>query len=308
MRRWPRVLVKSALGPRLSAQIFESDIVKNLQHPFFVRADQRLERFRHAQLLRISSPLTPPAESRIIWQYWDSGWSSAPDLALFCSHFSEETLANFEFKRLDLKQVVEMNLIDARLLKLYSKGLINAAGLSDVIRFRLVEKYGGYWLDTTGLAVRSWDFSQSEILSYARTKPSPGKFWFNTWFIGGSSLAPFLGRCANLLEAYWLEQGGQQHYFDAFFAMKRVAISMGPSGPSEASQIDVVSASLLMRSLRLKNRRSELLEIIDRSPLHKLSYKAGSEAVIISTLSDLLFSSREQAKKFEKSLGRASDS
>ena len=168
-----RDAVKALLGSALSAQFFESTAVKKLQHPQFVRADLRIDTF-----IRSWKPKEALQRSRVdgnvIWQYWDNGWRNAPEIARFCSEISEETLTDFKFQRLSASDVYDMGIVSEPLWNLLSKGSIGKAGFSDVLRFRLVEQFGGYWLDSTAMAVAEWDFTSSEILSYRRSGSVPG--------------------------------------------------------------------------------------------------------------------------------------
>ena len=265
--------------------------MKRINHPLFVRADLKLEEFR-----RHWEPKNPYSGSKvdtnIVWQYWDTGWRDAPQVAKFCSQVSEATLGDFRFQRLSSSDVAEMGIIATPLLNLLEKGQISKAGFADVVRFRLVEHFGGYWLDATALAVAPWKISRSEILSYGRSGSVPGRFWFNNWYLGGSELGGYFGRCADLLESYWLTKGGQQHYFDAFFAMKRLALDLGTPKSDQVSSIQIQPATALMRGLRKDLPRAELILKLHASPLHKLSHKSVDEQRVIAVIRDLLDESR----------------
>lgn len=280
--------VKKLLGPQLSATIYESPVVKLLNHPNFVIADLRLDGFRKRTEIGNDSIPSAKGYSNIMWQFWDAGWGSAPRLSRFCSEVSEATLSDFSFQRLSSREIQEMELVGQATLKLYLEKRISPAGFADVVRFRLIEKFGGFWLDTTALAIAEWELSSCELLSYGRTDSAPGKFWFNNWFIGGNELGPYLGKCADLLECYWVSMGGQKHYFDAFFAMKRIAMNLGSPRPDGQYSIQILPSTTLIRHLRWGSTKDELIRQIRSSPLHKLSYKSVDENYVIDALRSIL--------------------
>ena len=103
---------------------------------------------KHKNLPDESTPL----EGKIpVWCCWWQGTAQMPEIAAMCherlKHILPEDKAELHIITLDnYRDYVDFpdHIVDK-----FDKKIITMTTMSDVLRFRLLEKYGGYWLDAT---------------------------------------------------------------------------------------------------------------------------------------------------------------
>lgn len=91
----------------------------------------------------------PSAEDRIIWTLWWQGEENAPPLVKACINSMKENANGAKVivvTKHNCRQLVD---VPDYIFQKQEKGYICFAVLSDIIRFHLLEKYGGLWLDST---------------------------------------------------------------------------------------------------------------------------------------------------------------
>lgn len=85
-----------------------------------------------------------------IWIYWQQGIENAPELVQKCIksvvEFSERPVI-----KLDAKSVEKYIQLPNDIRQKYTSGKMSDAALSDLIRFSLLEHFGGTWIDATVL-------------------------------------------------------------------------------------------------------------------------------------------------------------
>ena len=85
-----------------------------------------------------------------IWCCWWQGVEQMPEIVKLCHERLKQVIpkeAELHIITLDnYKKYVD---IDANIIKKYNDGIITMTTMSDVLRFALLNKYGGYWLDAT---------------------------------------------------------------------------------------------------------------------------------------------------------------
>ena len=92
-----------------------------------------------------------PGEKIPVWCCWWQGEEQMPELVRLCHARLKQVLpadkAELHLITLDnYKDYVE---IPAHIIDKFERKIITMATMSDVLRFALLEKYGGYWLDAT---------------------------------------------------------------------------------------------------------------------------------------------------------------
>lgn len=84
---------------------------------------------------------------RYIWALWLTGYNSAPELVKKCSESLKKHSSGFEVILLDEKSINEYVDIPDYIWDKYYAGVIGPAHFSDIVRVKLLNKYGGVWLD-----------------------------------------------------------------------------------------------------------------------------------------------------------------
>jgi len=199
-------------------------------------------------------------------------------------HFKNKmNMPEWNFHLLDIDEAVELAEADARICDLFRKGRIHAAGFTDYLRFAILAKHGGTWLDSTVLVREpAWLASYDNILlRYGSKSPSleAGSgcdFYATTWLIKAGAGSVFCSAVAESLSSYWGHYRRQVDYFDAFLHMSLV-LRQGAELTLEfadAPDLKPKDAEVLHKHLRdAQVVDARALELFSKSPIHKLSYK-----------------------------------
>lgn len=96
---------------------------------------------------------TDNEESKIIpiWCCWWQGEESMPELVKMCNTRLKQVIPKDKAKLhiITFDNYKEYVDIPAHIVEKFEKGIVTMTTMSDVLRFCLLEKYGGYWLDAT---------------------------------------------------------------------------------------------------------------------------------------------------------------
>lgn len=104
-----------------------------------------------------------PSKERFIWTFWWQGESEVPEIIKICLSSMRKYAGNYNVIVIDKYNYNQYIDIPNFILEKVYAGKIGLAHFSDVVRFLLLEKYGGVWLDSTILLT---DFVPDELLGY----------------------------------------------------------------------------------------------------------------------------------------------
>lgn len=174
-------------------------------------ADQRklgLDTFSNdwTKLLSRSSTNWPV---RRLWILWLQGESNAPPLVARCIESWRSLNPGWEIVVLDKESLSDW--ID--LPKLSSETRL--CHVADIVRLRLLARYGGVWTDATTLCLRpldEWLGHTYESGMFAFSRPQPVRSLAN-WFIASAPQAQLTEAWRRWSEAYLLSPKPQQSYF-----------------------------------------------------------------------------------------------
>ena len=94
--------------------------------------------------------LLPSAEKVVVWIFWSQGFNIAPTFVKENLKHTERVLSsNYIVRSIDLKGLRELIDIPEPILSNYYSGKLKEAFFSDYVRFNLLAKFGGLWLDST---------------------------------------------------------------------------------------------------------------------------------------------------------------
>ncbi len=94
---------------------------------------------------------TPDEIRTIIWCCWWQGEEQMPELVQLCHARLNQIIPadKVELRLVTLENYKELVRIPEHIIEKFESGIISMATMSDILRFALLEKYGGYWLDAT---------------------------------------------------------------------------------------------------------------------------------------------------------------
>ena len=148
------------------------------------------------------------ADEKIIWTLWWQGIGSAPPLIRKCIETIERNAGKASVRVITKDNWKDYIDIPDYIREKREKGYISFAQLSDIIRFLLLEKYGGMWLDSTifvshEIPERYFErpfFSQHT--KYAETCFVQHNMWHG-FSIGASPHGKLVSFCREMFLEYW---------------------------------------------------------------------------------------------------------
>jgi hypothetical protein len=228
---------------------------------------------------RFEQPTAPPK----IWMYWAQGIEQAPPVVQLCQQQLRSLHAPEELVVLDessLEEYVEIpGLVRDRLAK-------NPTKLADVLRFELLVRYGGVWLDATC-------YPRQRVLDRLPELLPSGFFAFryrrariSSWMLAGEPNHPVLALTLAAQHVYWerfrraIDYYVVHHLFEALYYLvdefREPVIatpwrSSHPPARFARRMLEPYDAALYKR-------------LLEGSFIHKLSYKYPAGAATPDTL------------------------
>jgi hypothetical protein len=159
------------------------------------------------------------AMPKVIYLFWDQGWDQAPELVQRCARSWEGWNPDFTVRKLtrcDLcEELPELFSRFGRLRSLLLRRCITIQALSDLLRIRLLERYGGVWADSTTLCrkpLRDWLPEQMPNGFFAFRNEIDGRI-LCSWFMASTSRHPFTSRIHDRSMRYWRWRRKADSYF-----------------------------------------------------------------------------------------------
>jgi hypothetical protein len=165
---------------------------------------------------------------KIIWTLWWQGEREAPAVIRNCID-SMRTYANgAKVIVLDQESVNDYIRIPVRILELVERGNISITHLSDLIRFQLLEQYGGLWLDSTIYVTQDIPASIFEREFYTIKNGAGGDYkniakerW-SVFLIGGTAGNLIFSYVNRMLAQYWENNDELIGYFLVDFCLNEI--------------------------------------------------------------------------------------
>lgn len=224
-----------------------------------------------------SNDCTP---SRIIWSMWWQGTDNMPDIIQKCTRSIRENLPDgFEYIVLDRNNISDYFDFSSNLKQKIESGAVSLTHLSDIIRFSVLSRFGGLWLDATMFTARTIDDQFLRMNFYTARMPaikigsvSSGRWMLPCWYSAKNEQIP---KCiSDILTTYWDKEECQIDYFLTDYVVN--TLYLGSS--SVRTQIDempqdgthIFDLDCEMNKPYDKVRYDE---IIDSSQFHKINWK-----------------------------------
>ncbi|HDS1115703.1 capsular polysaccharide synthesis protein [Pluralibacter gergoviae] len=147
----------------------------------------------------------------IIWVYWAQGFSTAPAVVKHCiSQLQKNIPQHFTLRMINDENIHDYITIPSIITLRVQQGIITKTHFSDILRFELLRKYGGIWIDSTVLVSDNFEDILNErnefiTLNHSNhnifTSITDGKW--TSFFIGmpkNSALASFM---CDAFVLYW---------------------------------------------------------------------------------------------------------
>lgn len=208
-----------------------------------------------------------------IWVYWKQGIETAPEIVKACIKSQQK------YEKGKLIILTEANLeyyvrMPDYIMKLVKNGNMSSAAFSDLVRYSLLEHFGGTWIDSTVfLSAPIPDYvKKSDFFAFRDTFgliENPA--WVSSWFIHCSKNNDCMRQIRNVMFAYWTKQKYVMEYLLCYIVMtmvleKNKLLDAMPYANSDYSH-------LLFNALDEPFSDDKYAHISELTQIHKLSYK-----------------------------------
>lgn len=149
------------------------------------------------------------ADNRIIWTLWWQGEKNAPPLVKACINSMKKNANGANVIVITKDNYENYVTIPSYIFDKHEKGYICNAVLSDIIRFHLLEKYGGLWLDATIFVSSPIPREYYGFIFYSQhTKPQEMTCWvqnnaYHIFVIGSQPHAKLVSFTKDMFLEYW---------------------------------------------------------------------------------------------------------
>ena len=272
------------LGIKLTNWIAKFAIARWVRFPGAWWASQRAERAVDRILSENFSerPSRSRGESEnVVWQIWLQGWTNAPDIVRAIQEHNDFMLPGFHFKRLSLQGALKLVKIAPEIIDHFNSGRISPAGLTDLLRLKIIAAYGGIWADATVILTRAFSSFYREnkrFLLQSDYEIETAKRWHFTvhnWLFSAEDNDEFILLWGDALEEMW-RKNGQVEYFDAFY----VATALQKRGTNPTNYLSRSASSSYLKggistfsSFLRVDSVGDAKALLSAHPFHKFSHK-----------------------------------
>ena len=216
---------------------------------------------------------------RPIWILWLQGMDRAPELVEICIRSLKRALGDKEFIcLLDAENVWNYIDLPDYIVQKWENGVISNTHFSDLIRLRLLNVYGGIWIDATVY------FTGSKLPDYMKNSKL---FMFNmrehwsvctepriaaNWLISAQSENKMLIILEALLHEYWKRENRAINYY-FFHIFWTMVVECRPKEWEQVENVIRDPAQLLNGKLTKEFQEDSFEYLKQMSDIHKLSYK-----------------------------------
>ncbi|WP_242335947.1 capsular polysaccharide synthesis protein [Limosilactobacillus urinaemulieris] len=207
--------------------------------PFLDRESIRFNNYRHTKINKALLPIfeeayqqtkiqsfnrTDSKKKEIIWFFWWQGKESMPELVSKCYQSILSNSGRYRVQLITKSNINSYIKISDQIKRKLSEGTISLTHFSDIVRFKLLEEYGGLWLDATVYVTKSLETIDISNLftcsGYPKNKDfNIAKGRWTGFCIGGPSRNLLFIFMNKFFETYWSKYSYQLDFFLIDYAL-----------------------------------------------------------------------------------------
>ena len=208
-----------------------------------------------------------------VWVFWNTGIDSAPKIVQAC-YKTIEKYSSGTVIALHERNIEEYVIFPQYIKDKYEKGKISIAGYTDLLRFALLEHYGGTWIDATVYlsALISPNILESDFFALRNTMMLvENPVLYPAWFLHSKAGNPAIREIRNVSFAYWMKE---QHVIEYLLPnLIMTGLLHGTETEREIPYMSTDYSEYLMKCLGDRYDSEKLEWIFRLTNIHKLSYK-----------------------------------
>lgn len=209
-----------------------------------------------------------------VWVYWKQGIEKAPKIVQRCIK-SVGKYSKYPVIKLDEETAKEYVNLPEDILEKYQEGKISDAALSDLIRFSLLEHFGGTWIDATVLLTGELPeyIMESDFFAFRDNFgliENPALI--SNWFLHSNAHNSIIKETQNMAFAYWRNE---EYVVDYLFTYMILGIAY-ENNKDNCGWFPYANSDYCHQYLDVldeKYSEKKLNHIKELSSVHKLTYK-----------------------------------
>lgn len=138
-------------GLRFSTRYFMNCLFKNYQQRHNAVKEYIKSESYEADI--IAHYETEKVKDFKIWVFWWQGEENMPQIVRICNKYLKINAKNFDIHIITKDNFMHYVNISSHVLRKLREGKMTLTHFSDILRFALLDKYGGLWLDSTILTI-----------------------------------------------------------------------------------------------------------------------------------------------------------
>lgn len=216
----------------------------------------------------------------VVWVYWKQGFENAPPIVQKCVK-SIEKYSVLPVIKLDQNNIGDYLCLPDDIIKKYKNGNISDAALSDLIRFSLLEHFGGTWLDATVLLtgkIPSYILESDFFVFRDGLGLIENPALLSCWLLHSKAHNDIIRMTRNVAFAYWRKEKYVVEYLFIYIILQIVY----EQNEKVAGWFPYANSDYCHQYLNHLNDTfsTQLLKhITDLSSIHKMSYKLKNEVL-----------------------------
>lgn len=248
----------------------------------YLRKKYKKITLRRAHEIQENDAQLPHEHNKIIWICWLQGMKNAPEIVRMCyqsiiDNFGDE----YKINEIDSESFSKYISLPTNILNKYKKGYISQQWFADLVRFALLDQYGGTWMDATifcsGGDIPKYVIS-SDLFVYQTLFPA-------TWGIPTVLNSYFITACQNnkiikLTKELFFDYWENNKYCGDYWLVNNFFEIAKDEFPDEWAHV-VPFENLTMHILQARMKEQFDQEIFDdvvrRVPFHKLQWRFADE-------------------------------
>lgn len=208
-----------------------------------------------------------------VWFYWNTGIENAPDIVKAC-YKSVERNCNGKLVLLDENNIGEYIIFPEYIKRKVNNGSIPIAGYTDLMRFSLVEHYGGTWIDSTVYlsSQLSNEIINTDFFVLRNTMMLvDNPVMYPAWFLHAKKNNKTIKEIRNVTYAYWKKE---RHVIE--YLLPNLIITALIKNTDVEKNMPYFStdySEYLIKSLNDNYEEKKWSWIMQLTNIHKLTYK-----------------------------------
>lgn len=248
------------------------------RHEMAVFLSDNLSEIKQSVSLRVQNAAPVPSEKIKVFTYWDND-DKLPPIVAMCRDSLKKYIPEDKFDLIILNSESYKEWTDFR--KGEIKANITQAHFTDILRAKLLEKWGGFWIDATDLLTRNFYEATQQIREQEQFIFTYAGSRTGTWFVYSKPNNYVVSMWSEAISLWWDRKG----YLTNYFMLHDIIEMLYWIDTDYRNEWDKMlkthprNALAVLRAYSQTTTPEAFQDLLQESFVHKLTYKYDSNKV-----------------------------